>query len=546
LDLDPDVGRLSMRRALLVVGLCVASSFIATIPAGATSRPAPSGLRSDFNGDGVADLAIGAPGADEAGVEGAGAVNVLFGTAASGLQAEDPDDQRWTQAGDIDGDLEAGERFGAALASGDFSGDGFADLAIGVPNADFPGNVDAGEVNVIYGSATGLTPTDDQLWYQRGPVVKGNPGPNEHFGGVLTAGDFNGDGFDDLAIGIPGDVLSDQSGVGGVIVLFGAPGGLQAVVPEHQLWSQANTGVDGTAEAGDHFGAALAAGDMNGDGFDDLAIGVPGEDLMGSDVDTGATNILYGSPDGPQTVFPKDQLWTQDRAGVSGTAEAGDAFGSGLAASNPNGDEFADLAVGASLEDLGSRRDAGVVHLLYGEDGGLQASSPDDQLWSQDSPGVQDAAEPGDRFGRFLVFADFGGDGFADLAVGVPFEDSPNNSGVVHVLPGSADGLTSAGNQVWSQNSSGVDGVREAGDRFGSALGGADFNMDSFDDLAIGVPRETVGDATGTGAVNTLYGSASGLQVTSPADQLWHEGVAGVQGEPAPGNSFGSALSGVI
>jgi hypothetical protein len=90
-----------------------------------------------------------------------------------------------------------------------------------------------------------------------------------------------------------------------------------------------------------------------------------------------------------------------------------------------------------------------------------------------------------------------------------------------------------------------VDGVREAGDRFGSSLGGADFNNDGFDDLAIGVPRETVGDATGTGAVNALYGSASGLQVTSPADQLWHEGIAAVEGDAAPGNSFGSALSGV-
>ncbi|MGH2572132.1 MAG: FG-GAP repeat protein, partial [Actinomycetota bacterium] len=80
-------------------------------------------------------------------------------------------------------------------------------------------------------------------------------------------------------------------------------------------------------------------------------------------------------------------------------------------------------------------------------------------------------------------------------------------------------------------------------DRFGSALAGADFNMDGFADLSIGVARETVGGSAGTGAVNTLYGSAAGLQATSPADQLWHEGISGVQGEPAPGNAFGSALA---
>jgi hypothetical protein len=99
------------------------------------------------------------------------------------------------------------------------------------------------------------------------------------------------------------------------------------------------------------------------------------------------------------------------------------------------------------------------------------------------------------------------------------------------------------GNQVWSQDSPGIEGRGESGDRFGSALAAADFNTDGFADLAIGVPRETVGGSTGTGAGNALYGSAAGLQAASPADQLWHEGVPGVQGDPAPGNSFGSALA---
>jgi hypothetical protein len=319
-----------MRRAILAVSLSVVSS-LAPLEQGALASPfVPADLRSDFNGDGVADLAIGTPGAEVAGLEGAGAVNVLYGTAGSGLQAVDPDDQRWNQFGDeVEGDPAAGESFGAALAAGDFSGDGFADLAIGVPNADFGDDHDAGEVNVLYGSAQGLTPEGDQLWYQRGPVVKGDPGPDENFGGALAAADFNADGYDDLAIGIPGDIVGELIGAGGIIVLYGSPDGLQAVTPEHQLWSQATTDVDGNAEAGDRFGAALAAADMNGDGFADLAIGVPGEDLSGARRDAGALNVLYGSPDGLQAVTPEDQLWTQDSPGVTGSAEAGDGFGWG-------------------------------------------------------------------------------------------------------------------------------------------------------------------------------------------------------------------------
>ncbi|HYL59241.1 MAG TPA: hypothetical protein VEU51_10245, partial [Candidatus Acidoferrales bacterium] len=117
--------------------------------------------------------------------------------------------------------------------------------------------------------------------------------------GGVAKGDFNGDGIGDLAIGIPDEDLSGQTDAGAVVVIYGsAASGLipagAAGVPASQFWTQDSPGILDIAEAGDHFGAALAAGDFNHDGFSDLAIGVPGEDTSAG-TDAGAVNIIYGS-----------------------------------------------------------------------------------------------------------------------------------------------------------------------------------------------------------------------------------------------------------
>src|SRR5207244_10435892 len=139
----------------------------------------------------------------------------------------------------------------------------------------------------------------------------------------------------------------------------------------------------------------------------------PFEDV-GSLRDAGAVHILFGSGSGLQAESPPAQLWTQDSPGVGARAEAGDLFGRNLAGADFNGDAFTDLAVSVRKQAVGSSADAGAVQILYGGASGLQASSPPVQLWTQDSPGLKDQAEPGDVFGRAVAGADFNADGFAD------------------------------------------------------------------------------------------------------------------------------------
>jgi hypothetical protein len=429
-----------------------------------------------------------------------------------------------------------GDHFGDALASCDFNGDGFDDLAVGVPDEDVGAAVDAGAVNVLYGGAGGLTGANSQFLHQDSPDVEGTAAPGNHFGKALAAGDFNHDGFCDLAVGIPGQDCGAIVDAGAVQVLYGSPAGLSAA--NDQVWDQDTTDVEGSCGTEDHFGSALAAADFDADGFADLAIGVPDEDV-GSVVDAGAVNVLYGSAGGLSAA--NDQVWDQNSANISNSAEEGDHFGSALGAGDFNGDGFADLAVGVPDEDAGSIVDAGAVNVLYGRASGL--SSVNSQFWDQNSPGIDGVADEGDRFGSALAAGDFSGDGFADLAIGVPGEDvgSIVDAGAVNVLYGTRTGLSYLGDQLWDRNKVGIDGDPGAEDHFGSALAAGDFDHDGFADLAVGVPDDDVGAIVDAGAVNVLYGSRSGL--TATGSQLWHQDRPNVEDSSETGDHFGSALT---
>jgi len=300
---------------------------------------------------------------------------------------------------------EVGDEFGGSLAAGDFNTDGFDDLSIGAPGEDIGAVADAGAVNVLYGTSAGLQADspDDQFWNQDSSGVQGSAGTDDGFGSSLSRGAFNGDGYADLAIGVPKETVSGKDNAGATAILSGRATQLQADAPDDQLWDRDSDNVTTSAEAFDKFGVALAAGDFNGDGFDDLGVGVSRDDVDANSIkDAGSVSVLYGSAGGLQATSPDDQFWSQNSDSVKNKSEVSDHFGDALAGGDFNGDGFSELTIGVPDEDLSGGTNAGTLNVLYGSSGGLQADTPDDQQWNQDTTNVTDDAEAGDQFGGAL------------------------------------------------------------------------------------------------------------------------------------------------
>jgi hypothetical protein len=405
--------------------------------------------------------------------------------------------------------MEALEDRSVPAVSADFNGDGFQDLVVGVPAADDYDAENAGVVHVIYGSTGGLTAYGSSHLTQSDLGVDTSE-PWDFFGYALAGGDFDADGLDDLAIA----AMGEDAHSGAVYILYGSPDGLGA--GRMQRWDQDSSGIADVGEQGDRFGSALATGDFDGNGVDDLAVGVTDEVLNG--VRAGVVHVLYGRA-GIGLSAEGSQLWSQESTGIAERAEQLDRFGESLAVGDFNGDGKDDLAVGTSWESVGTVRGAGAVHVLYGSVAGLTATGS--QLWSQNSYGIADSAESFDRFGNSLAAGDFNRDGKDDLAIGVRWEyvGNLNSAGAVHVLYGTANGLSATNNQYWTKDSAGIRGQCQSGDQFGYSLVAGDFDGNGYDDLAIGAPWTVVNGLQGAGAVHVLFGSGSGI--TAAGNQLW-------------------------
>lgn len=483
------------------------------------------GPECDFDGDARSDLAVGLPGQDVDGANGAGAVQILYSN-DNGLKAAGSQ-QLHRGLGFVAGSLQPGARFGHSVVCGDFNADLYSDLAIGAPGSAN----NEGSVTIMYGSANGLKSLG-QLWSQDTPGVVGSGAANEYFGTAVTTGDFDGDGYYDLAIGSPRDRI-DGDDIGSVNVLYGSATGLRAL--GDQLWHQNSHGIKSTGLPGERFGAAVASADFNGDGRDDLAIGAPRDIRDGKAM--GAVTVLRGGRGG--LTHKADQRWHQDSPGIAGKARGNERFGAALAAGDFGGDGDGDLAIGVPNDRVAGIR-AGAINVLYGQSSGLSADFADHYF--QDSPGIKGVGKAGDDFGSSLIAGDFDGDNRTDLAVGAP-GDTPGGvrAGTTHVLYATGFGLEPAGSQRWYQDVAGMAGSGQAGDKLGKSVAVGDFDGDGYVDLAIGVPGEDYDGFSNAGVLHVIYGKSGGLAVAG--DQFWHQGVDGMSGSLQSGDAFGSSMN---
>ncbi|HEV8629375.1 MAG TPA: FG-GAP repeat protein [Thermoanaerobaculia bacterium] len=402
----------------------------------------------NFNGDAFDDLAVGVPYEDHLGESDAGAIQIHYGT-SSGLPFRGDAFYAESTPG-IPGDVESSDNFGWTLACGDFNADGFGDLVVGVPHESwgsiFTYHVWYGMIVIIPGSALGLVPAQARSLDQDSPGMASDPEDDDLFGEALAAGDFNADGFDDLAIGVPGE----ESWKGVLQVVFGSTSGLTG--SGSQLLSESSIG--GQSAAFDAFTSALATGDFDHDGFEDLAITAGADlDIITMDDAVGRVDVLYGAVNGFDR--GRTQFWDQDAILGTGTNEPHDNFGFAMAVDDFDKDGFTDLAIGHWGEAISGPEDGSVTVLMGSSPFGLTAARH-----RSIAPGIEgfpgNVALHGKRFGYALTHGDFDGDGHADLAIGSPWEDQDGlaDVGAETVLYGAlfADGAETGNTNLWSQN----------------------------------------------------------------------------------------------
>ncbi|MGW6058703.1 FG-GAP repeat protein [Streptomyces sp. NPDC055189] len=343
----------------------------------------------DVDGDGYADLIVGAPGEKVTGKP-SGSVTVIRGKQggfASGGRV-------------LNAPADTAGRFGEATTWTDLDDDGAPQLAV-ISGDNWFYYSGAGENGQVYGLEVDFLPEGVRLDGMVGGNFKVKDGNGfvlyggradggaytAHMNGgagdygyqaevlgegddptatrdAATAADVNGDGRDDL---ITGNSVDGAGGKGGsVTVRFGGDRKFGAPV----TYSQASAGVPGADEAGDSFGGSVAAGDVTGDGLPDLAVGAPGETVDGV-AGAGSVTLLKSSAG----AFTSGKAWHQETAGVPGVAEEKDSFGSSVRLKDINKNGKADLATGATGEDIGTTRNAGAVWVLRGASTGLTSSN---------------------------------------------------------------------------------------------------------------------------------------------------------------------------
>ena len=371
----------------------------------------------DFNGDGILDVLVGAPGDDDGGTD-QGTVWILFLSSDGTVSAQQKISE--TQGG-FGGVLDPNDRFGSSVAASDISGDGVMDLVVGAPGDD-DGGTGQGAVWVLFLDSDGTVASEQKISETQGGFG-GLLDPQCAFGSSVAVGDIDEDGTSDLVVGAPSDGGTD---LGAVWVLFMNSDG---TVASEQRISEAQGGFGGLLGSADLFGCSVAAaGDLDGDGIRDLAVGACGD--SGGGVDQGAVWILFLNSDG---TVASEQKISETQGGFGGVLDPGDALGGSVAAlGDLDGNGIGELAVGASSDDDGGIGQGALWILFLNADGTVAS----EQKISETQGGFGGVLDPGDAFGGSIAaLGDLDGDGIGELAVGASSDDDGGNGqGAIWIL----------------------------------------------------------------------------------------------------------------
>ena len=466
----------------------------------------------DFDNDGRYDLIITAPNEITDSGYNEGTVHVLYGFPSLEnnelLSRENPQFSNGNSAG-----------FGESSATGDFNGDGYDDLVIGIPYEDINGETDAGAIQIFYGSESGF-PNITTL-HQDAPKIGGVVHAGDLFGASIAAGDINADGYDDIVVGAPQDYYWPNESycekyscgqVGSVNVIFGSSAGLTG--SNDRYFRQNSHRVGGRSWVGDEFGAEVAIGDIDGDGYEDVVIGSPGDYYNPNSRycrkyscgNVGSINILFGFDGGITTI--DDQYIRQNSHQVAGRSWDGDEFGAALAIGDIDGDGYEDVVIGSPgdyyhpssrycrKQGASACGHVGSINVIYGTENGLYAGSRD-KLITQNTNGVAEFSQIDDQFGFSLSLGDLNEDGYLDLLVSAPGEsiNGIQGAGAVHIFYGTSEGIQTAGDELLHADQESFTGESETDGRFGEAL------LMIEGEIIIGSPGATVMGALNAGAI---------------------------------------------